>query len=52
MSQIYPHRYRRVAFLECDLGQSEFTPAGMVALTIVDKPLFGMESALIRTYHI
>ncbi|KAH9927868.1 hypothetical protein B0H21DRAFT_125216 [Amylocystis lapponica] len=34
-------RYRRVAFLECDLGQSEFTPGGMVALNIADKPLFG-----------
>ncbi|KAJ7644095.1 hypothetical protein FB45DRAFT_896891 [Roridomyces roridus] len=34
-------RYRRVAFLECDLGQSEFTPAGMVALNIIDTPVFG-----------
>ncbi|KAI0313414.1 hypothetical protein OF83DRAFT_1268857 [Amylostereum chailletii] len=34
-------RYRRVAYLECDLGQSEFTPGGMVALTVVDRPLFG-----------
>ncbi|KAI0739314.1 hypothetical protein BC629DRAFT_1600003 [Irpex lacteus] len=34
-------KYRRVAFLECDLGQSEFTPGGMVALNILDKPVFG-----------
>ncbi|OBZ66554.1 Polynucleotide 5'-hydroxyl-kinase GRC3 [Grifola frondosa] len=34
-------RYRRVAFLECDLGQSEFTLGGMVTLNIVDQPLFG-----------
>ncbi|KAI0951661.1 hypothetical protein AcV7_007695 [Taiwanofungus camphoratus] len=34
-------RYRRVAYLECDLGQSEFTPGGMVALNIIDKPVFG-----------
>ncbi|KAH9916798.1 uncharacterized protein B0H18DRAFT_1124020 [Fomitopsis serialis] len=34
-------RYRRVAFLECDMGQSEFTPAGMVALNILDAPVFG-----------
>ncbi|EJD53281.1 hypothetical protein AURDEDRAFT_81640 [Auricularia subglabra TFB-10046 SS5] len=34
-------RYRRVAFLECDVGQSEFTPAGIVALNIVDRPQFG-----------
>jgi polynucleotide 5'-hydroxyl-kinase GRC3/NOL9 len=30
-------RYRRVAFLECDLGQSEFTPGGMVALNIIER---------------
>ncbi|KAG6837057.1 hypothetical protein H0H93_015628 [Arthromyces matolae] len=34
-------RYQKVAFLECDLGQSEFTPGGMVALNIVSTPLFG-----------
>ena len=34
-------RYRRVAFLECDLGQSEFTPPGMVALNIIEQPIFG-----------
>ncbi|KAI0676648.1 hypothetical protein C8Q78DRAFT_987253 [Trametes maxima] len=34
-------RYRRVAYLECDLGQSEFTPGGMVSLNIVEQPIFG-----------
>lgn len=34
-------RYRRVAFLECDLGQSEFTPGGVVALTVINQPVFG-----------
>ncbi|KAF7294501.1 Fungal-trans domain-containing protein [Mycena kentingensis (nom. inval.)] len=34
-------QYRRVAYLECDLGQSEFTPGGMVALTVVESPVFG-----------
>lgn len=34
-------RYRRVAFLECDLGQSEFTPGGMVALHLVENYVFG-----------
>ncbi|KAI0301901.1 hypothetical protein B0F90DRAFT_1627954 [Multifurca ochricompacta] len=33
--------HRRVAFLECDLGQSEFTPGGMVALSVVENPIFG-----------
>ncbi|KAF7308571.1 Fungal-trans domain-containing protein [Mycena chlorophos] len=34
-------RYRKVAFLECDIGQSEFTAGGMVALNLVDSPVFG-----------
>ncbi|KAI0643584.1 hypothetical protein C8Q79DRAFT_142877 [Trametes meyenii] len=34
-------RHRRVAYLECDLGQSEFTPGGMVSLNIVEQPVFG-----------
>ncbi|KIY65721.1 hypothetical protein CYLTODRAFT_399978 [Cylindrobasidium torrendii FP15055 ss-10] len=34
-------KHTRVAYLECDLGQSEFTPGGMVALNIVDSPLLG-----------
>ncbi|KAF9037057.1 hypothetical protein BJ165DRAFT_1503025 [Panaeolus papilionaceus] len=33
--------YHQVAYLECDLGQSEFTPGGMVALNIVSLPVFG-----------
>ncbi|KAF8969892.1 hypothetical protein BDZ97DRAFT_1793241 [Flammula alnicola] len=33
--------YRRVAYLECDLGQSEFTPGGMVSLNIISSPIFG-----------
>ncbi|KAI0084166.1 hypothetical protein BDY19DRAFT_997886 [Irpex rosettiformis] len=34
-------KYKKVAFLECDLGQSEFTPGGMTALNILDSPCFG-----------
>ncbi|KAI8984899.1 hypothetical protein BD414DRAFT_417604 [Trametes punicea] len=34
-------RYRRVAYLECDLGQSEFTPGGMVSLNVIEQPVFG-----------
>ncbi|KAK7693914.1 hypothetical protein QCA50_003488 [Cerrena zonata] len=34
-------RYRYVAFLESDLGQSEFTPGGTVALNIMSNPVFG-----------
>ncbi|TBU27745.1 hypothetical protein BD311DRAFT_664935 [Dichomitus squalens] len=34
-------RFQRVAYLECDLGQSEFTPGGMVSLNVVEQPVFG-----------
>ncbi|KAF9412472.1 Polynucleotide 5'-hydroxyl-kinase grc3 [Podila epigama] len=35
------NRYGKVAFLECDIGQSEFTPVGMVALHVVESPALG-----------
>ena len=34
--------YRRVAFIECDIGQTEFTPPGMISLNILAQPVFGM----------
>ncbi|KAF9652762.1 hypothetical protein BDM02DRAFT_3183440 [Thelephora ganbajun] len=34
-------RYSQVAIIDCDPGQSEFSPSGMVALTVISKPLFG-----------
>ncbi|KAK2465839.1 hypothetical protein APHAL10511_001480 [Amanita phalloides] len=34
-------RFERVAYLDCDLGQSEFTPGGMVALNVIQDPCFG-----------
>ncbi|THV08416.1 hypothetical protein K435DRAFT_787888 [Dendrothele bispora CBS 962.96] len=34
-------KYHKVAYLECDIGQSEFTPGGMVSLNIIEKPVFG-----------
>lgn len=40
-TRLLDSRYRRVAFLECDLGQSEFTPGGMVALNLIEQPVFG-----------
>lgn len=39
--RLHLSRYRRVAFLECDLGQSEFTPGGLVALNLVENYAFG-----------
>ena len=35
------NRYATVAYLDCDLGQSEFAPGGTVGLYIVSKPLLG-----------
>ncbi|KAG5728254.1 Polynucleotide 5'-hydroxyl-kinase GRC3 [Termitomyces sp. T112] len=34
-------QYQKVAYLECDIGQSEFTPGGIVALNVLSTPLFG-----------
>jgi polynucleotide 5'-kinase involved in rRNA processing len=34
-------KYRKVAYLDSDLGQSEFTPNGSVSLTLLDGPLLG-----------
>ncbi|EAU80730.2 GRC3 [Coprinopsis cinerea okayama7 len=33
--------YEKVAFLDCDLGQTEFTPPGMVSLSVVGNEVFG-----------
>uniref|UniRef100_A0A0X3PDL3 Polynucleotide 5'-hydroxyl-kinase NOL9 n=3 Tax=Schistocephalus solidus TaxID=70667 RepID=A0A0X3PDL3_SCHSO len=30
-----------VAVLDCDIGQTELTPAGMMSLTLISKPLLG-----------
>ncbi|KAF8566382.1 hypothetical protein P879_09483 [Paragonimus westermani] len=30
-----------LAVLDCDIGQPEFTPSGMVSLTLISRPLFG-----------
>ncbi|KAF9442907.1 hypothetical protein P691DRAFT_738484 [Macrolepiota fuliginosa MF-IS2] len=33
--------YARVAYIDCDLGQSEFTPGGMVTLNVISHSTFG-----------
>ncbi|KAF9005190.1 hypothetical protein BDQ17DRAFT_1353988, partial [Cyathus striatus] len=33
--------YTHVAFVECDLGQSEFTPGGLVSLHVISSPVLG-----------
>lgn len=33
--------FERVAWLECDLGQGEFGPGGVVGLWLIDRPILG-----------
>ncbi|KAI8142684.1 hypothetical protein BJV82DRAFT_516307 [Fennellomyces sp. T-0311] len=35
------NKHKHVAFLETDVGQSEFTPPGMIALHIIESPVMG-----------
>ncbi|CAH8496717.1 unnamed protein product [Schistosoma turkestanicum] len=37
----YPSAEKCVAVLDCDIGQPEFTPNGMISLCLVKLPLFG-----------
>lgn len=41
-------RYERVAWLECDLGQGEFTCGGAVGVWVLDSPVLG--EAIITHY--
>ncbi|KAI8967030.1 hypothetical protein BDF20DRAFT_903008 [Mycotypha africana] len=34
-------RYKRVAYIETDVGQSEFTPAGLLSLHYITQPILG-----------
>ena len=40
-----------VAFLECDVGQAEFSPCGALALHLVSSPVFGGPSSHLRPAH-
>lgn len=35
------NQHQQIAYLDCDLGQSEFNPPGAVSLSVVDSPIFG-----------
>lgn len=37
-------KYQKVAYLETDLGQSEFGPEGAVSLVVLEEPLLGESS--------
>ena len=38
---VFFHSLKELYFLECDVGQSEFTPPGLISLNRVCKPLLG-----------
>ncbi|KAI4329579.1 hypothetical protein MLD38_027952 [Melastoma candidum] len=42
-------RYKRVAYLDPDVGQPEFTPPGLLSLTIVEKPISDMKRPCLKT---
>ena len=44
-------RGQRVAYLECDPGQPEFTPAGLLSLNIITTPLLGPSYSHPRKPH-
>jgi hypothetical protein len=35
------NQHQQIAYLDCDLGQSEFTAPGVVSLSVVEIPVFG-----------
>ncbi|KAI7852225.1 hypothetical protein BDC45DRAFT_550534 [Circinella umbellata] len=35
------NKHQKIAYLETDVGQSEFTPSGMVSLHIIESPIMG-----------
>ncbi|XP_015882700.3 polynucleotide 5'-hydroxyl-kinase NOL9 [Ziziphus jujuba] len=42
-------RYRKVAYLDTDVGQPEFTPPGLLSLTVVDKPTADLTIPCLKT---
>ena len=40
-SFVFFHSLKELYFLECDVGQSEFTPPGLISLNRVCEPLLG-----------
>ena len=40
-SSLSYHSRKELFFLECDVGQTEFTPPGLISLNKVSSPLLG-----------
>lgn len=45
MHSLSPCSLPVVEYMECDIGQTEFTPPGCVSLSSVTEPVLGMCSA-------
>ncbi|CAN0385305.1 unnamed protein product, partial [Ectocarpus sp. 8 AP-2014] len=45
-------RHREVAYMDCDLGQPEFTPPGQVSLHLLNTPVVGPPHANLRHPHL
>ncbi|PWA81216.1 polynucleotide 5'-hydroxyl-kinase NOL9 [Artemisia annua] len=43
------HRYRRVAYMDTDVGQAEFTPPGCLSLTVIDEETRDLAIPCLRT---
>ncbi|KAI9278871.1 hypothetical protein BDA99DRAFT_17788 [Phascolomyces articulosus] len=41
LTNVLLNKHKRIAYLETDVGQSEFTPPGVVSLHIIDTPVMG-----------
>uniref|UniRef100_A0AC35F3Z5 Polyribonucleotide 5'-hydroxyl-kinase Clp1 P-loop domain-containing protein n=1 Tax=Panagrolaimus sp. PS1159 TaxID=55785 RepID=A0AC35F3Z5_9BILA len=37
-----PHEASTIYYLDCDVGQSEFTPPGLISIVKIDKPILSM----------
>lgn len=46
------YRIPEVCFLECDIGQTEFTPPGCISLQVVSSPVLGLSSLNQKWYYL
>nr|GEZ94936.1 polynucleotide 5'-hydroxyl-kinase NOL9 [Tanacetum cinerariifolium]GEZ94953.1 polynucleotide 5'-hydroxyl-kinase NOL9 [Tanacetum cinerariifolium] len=43
------HRYPKVAYMDTDVGQAEFTPPGCLSLTVIDEETRDLAIPCLRT---
>lgn len=42
------NRHKQVGFLECDVGQTEFTPPGIISVHLIKKPVTGNSKLIVN----